>query len=65
MDIWTEQIDPETLNILHIHVNDTSEQVTFDVAYVHQDETLDNFTEFGTDMSGRPLKYKILVHSNP
>lgn len=44
VDIWT-QIDPtdqafETLNILHIHVNDTSDEVTFDVAYMHDGEDL-------------------------
>ena len=30
----------ETLNIIHIHVNDTSDMVTFDVAYLHENEKL-------------------------
>lgn len=42
IEIWT-QVDPsdqalETLNIVHIHVNDTSDMVTFDVAYMHDNE---------------------------
>ena len=62
MQIWTEVIDDETLNILHIHVNDTSDMATMDSAFVHPGESLDNFKEFKNDMSGRPLKYKILVY---
>ena len=65
MDIWTEQVDAETLNIVHIHVNDTADQVTIDVAFVHENESPADFTEFRTDMSGRPLRYKILVHNGP
>ena len=65
IDIWTET-DPsdqalETLNIFHLHVNDTSEEVTFDVSYMHKDEAIDQFLNFKTDVSGRPLKYKIIV----
>jgi hypothetical protein len=61
LDIWTSKIDEETLNILHIHVNDTSDQVTFDVAYMHDGEDISKFTEFSVDVTGRPLRYKILV----
>lgn len=56
LDVWT-QLDPfdkagETVNIMHIHVNDTSEQVTFDTACMHEGEKLGQFQEFKTDMSG-------------
>jgi len=34
MEIWTEVIDHQTLNIVHIHVNDTSDTITLDVRYV-------------------------------
>lgn len=44
-----------------MHVNDTSEEVTFDLAYMHDGESLEQFEEFKTDMSGRPLKYKIII----
>jgi len=47
VEIWTSLIDTdaagETVNILHIHVNDTSDQVTFDTAYMHEGETLESF----------------------
>lgn len=65
VEIWT-QVDQsdaalETLNILHIHVNDTSDQVTFDVAYMHEGESLSQFMDFSKDLQGRPLKYKIIA----
>ena len=62
VEIWTEQIDGETLNIVHLHVNDTSDEVTLDVAYMHSDELITDFMEFKTDASGKPLKYKIIVN---
>lgn len=39
VEVWTEadgsDLAGETINILHLHVNDTSDEVTFDVAYMH------------------------------
>lgn len=61
MEIWTQMIDDETLNIVHIHVNDTGEEVTMDVAYMHDDENIEIFHDFKTDITGNPLKYKIIV----
>ena len=65
VEIWTSLVTTdqagETVNIAHIHVNDTSDQVTFDTAYMHEGETLANFQEFGTDMSGQKLRYKIIL----
>ena len=65
MQIWT-QLDPndsaqETLNIFHLHVNDTSDEITFDVAYMHEGENLSQFMTFSKDIHGRPLKYKIIA----
>ena len=40
VDIWTQVIDHETVNIIHFHVNDTSDSVTLDVAYLHEGEDL-------------------------
>ena len=43
LDIWSTKLDEETLNIIHLHVNDTSDQVTFDVAYMHDGEDISKF----------------------
>jgi len=61
VDIWTQTIDFETLNIIHFHVNDTSDEVTLDVSYMHEGENLESFYTFKSDFEGRPLKYKIIV----
>merc|ERR1712048_1482289 len=69
IQIWTHQFKPQILNILHMHVNDTSDEVSLDVRYVMPEEKekieKDNFTDekFDNDVSGRPLRYKILVHN--
>ena len=49
------------LNIVHIHVNDMSDQVTLEVAYMADGETLAGYQEFKEDFSGRTLRYKVLV----
>lgn len=61
VDIYTHREDNETLNIIHFHVNDTSDSVTLEVKYMHDNENLEEHKEFGVDMQGRPLKYKIIV----
>lgn len=40
------------LNILHIHINDTSDEVSIDVAYMQDDETIKDFEEFKVDYTG-------------
>ena len=34
MKIYTSEHNNEMLNIIHVHVNDTSDEVTLDVAYM-------------------------------
>ena len=61
VDIWTQVIDFETINIIHFHVNDTSDEVTLSVSYMHEEEEMKDFMTFGNDLQGRPLKYKVIV----
>ena len=50
------------LNIMHIHVNDMSDQVTMSVAYMEEGHSLKDFsTNFGVDFAGQTLRYRILV----
>lgn len=49
------------LNILHIHLNDQSDEVTVDVSYMSEGQTIKDFEVFGSDATGRPLRYKVLV----
>ena len=49
------------LNIVHVHINDTSEDVTVEVAYMLEGNTVKDFETFDKDAAGRILRYKILV----
>jgi hypothetical protein len=50
--VYTHLFRPEMLNIVHIHINDTSEQVTIDVAYMQDGQSLKDFEEFKADYTG-------------
>ena len=51
----------EILNIIHIHLSDTSDHTSIDVVYLKKGETRDQHTEFGVDEMGTILRYRILV----
>lgn len=59
--IYSTEHASDMLNIVHIHVNDMSDQVTLEVAYMADGETLAAYQEFKEDFSGRTLRYKVLV----
>jgi hypothetical protein len=40
MKLWTTKLGPEVLNIIHIHLNDTSDEATVDVQYLPNDDEL-------------------------
>lgn len=51
----------DMLNLIHVHVNDTSDEVTIDVAYMQEGESIKEHEEFKADYTGQVLRYKILV----
>ena len=51
----------EILNIIHIHLSDTSDHTSIDVVYLKKGETRDQHTEFCVDEMGTILRYRILV----
>jgi hypothetical protein len=57
----SEQMKDEMLNLIHIHINDMSDAITVDVAYMLEGNTIKDFETFGTDAAGQVLRYKILV----
>ena len=59
--LYSHLFRPDILNIVHIHVNDTSEEVTFDVAYMQEGQTLNDMQEFTVDQAGQKLRYKVIV----
>ncbi|CDW90846.1 UNKNOWN [Stylonychia lemnae] len=54
---YTNEIASNILNIFHIHLDDSSEQVTFETQYLQENQSTQDFIEF----SGSNVNYKILV----
>lgn len=67
--LWSAKVNQDILNIIHIHLNDTSDEATIDVHYLTSHDDIiqiqsGDFTqqEFKKDASGIPLRYKILIY---
>lgn len=61
MQLWTHH-DQKVFNIVHLHLNDTSDQVPIDVQYLDSHTYSIKDISFTKDVSGQVLRYKILVH---
>ncbi|CDW89559.1 UNKNOWN [Stylonychia lemnae] len=59
--IYTCEYLANVLNIIHVHVNDTSDEVSIEVDYMDDEQTIKDFEEFKTDVNGQILRYKVLV----
>ena len=67
--LWTVKQTVEILNIIHIHLNDTSDEAAIDVQYITNTQDLllldkEDYTniKFDKDAAGVVMRYKILVH---
>ncbi len=52
---------PGILNILHIHINDESEEVGFEVITISQNEEIKEHMQFKKDAMGVTLRYRVVV----
>lgn len=59
--VFTSEYKEDMLNIIHVHLNDMSEEVTLDVAYMSEGQSLKDFEEFSVDVTGQILRYKIIA----
>lgn len=50
--LYTSKYKEDVLNIVHIHVNDMNDEVTFAVDYMQEGENLSQYSKFGTDVTG-------------
>ena len=60
--LWTYNHDNKIFNIVHMHVNDTSDEVPIDVQYLEKHDYNVKEISFKKDIMGVALRYKILVH---
>lgn len=59
--VFTTEYSKDMLNLMHIHINDTSDDVTCEVEYMVEGQSLKDFEDFKTDAAGRVLRFKIIV----
>ena len=58
--VYTTLYSKDILNILHIHLNDTSQEITVDSEFLEKDEDILNHKVFKLDAMGKRLTYKFL-----
>ena len=66
VEMWTTVPEGDSLNVLHLHLNDTAGEVAIDVKYLQDDkinlEEYDIASEtFEKDKLGNSLRYKVLI----
>ena len=58
--VYTTLYSKDILNILHIHLNDTSQEITIDSEFLEKDEPVINHKVFTVDAMGKRLTYKLI-----
>eukprot|EP00340_Litonotus_pictus_P012286 CAMPEP_0170537538 /NCGR_PEP_ID=MMETSP0209-20121228/102771_1 /TAXON_ID=665100 ORGANISM="Litonotus pictus, Strain P1" /NCGR_SAMPLE_ID=MMETSP0209 /ASSEMBLY_ACC=CAM_ASM_000301 /LENGTH=784 /DNA_ID=CAMNT_0010839053 /DNA_START=33 /DNA_END=2388 /DNA_ORIENTATION=+ len=60
LKIYTTLYSKDIVNILHIHLNDTSSEIRVDSVFLENDEAPEHHKEFKIDSFGKKLNYKFL-----
>jgi hypothetical protein len=63
VEVFTEMVNENVINICHIHLDDMSDEVPFEVVYILDHQTWEDYKDFNVDARGVPLRYKIIVKS--
>ncbi|CDW89374.1 UNKNOWN [Stylonychia lemnae] len=57
LQFYTNEVASNILNIFHMHIDDTSEQVAYEAYYLNENQSTQDFIDF----SGSNINYKIFV----
>lgn len=60
MKVYTTLYSKDIVNLIHIHLNDTSEEIAVDSVFLEPNETAEQFREFKIDTLGKKLNYRII-----
>jgi len=58
--VYTTLYSKDIVNILHIHLNDTSQDITIDSEFLEKDDKVLNHKIFTVDAMGKRLTYKLI-----
>lgn len=60
LKVYTSLYSQNIVNILHIHLNDTSESIAVDSFFLEKGQSVSDFKQFDVDVTGKKLNYKFL-----
>ena len=60
LKVFTCLYSQNIVNIVHIHLNDTSESIAVDSFFLEKHDSISDFKKFDYDISGKKLNYKFL-----
>jgi hypothetical protein len=60
MKVYTCLYSKDIVNLIHIHLNDTSEEIAVDSVFMNPNESPEQYKEFKKDAFGKTLNYKFL-----
>lgn len=58
--VYTTMYNKDIVNIIHIHLNDTSEEISVDSLFLEKFEMITDHKKFELDAQGKKLNYKFL-----
>jgi hypothetical protein len=61
VDVYLSEVSPHVVNIIHLHIEDTSSEIAIDTAYILPDQSWRDYQDFSVDVQGRQLRYKVIV----
>jgi hypothetical protein len=60
LKVYTSLYNKDIVNILHMHLNDTSEEIALDSVFLEKNEDILKHKNFEVDYRGKKLNYKLL-----
>lgn len=60
LKLYTNLYSKDIVNVIHIHLNDTSNEIAVDSVFLEKDQFPEDFKDFKTDIMGKKLNYKFI-----
>lgn len=60
LKVYTSMYNKDIVNIIHIHLNDTSEEISVDSLFLEKSEMASDYKNFKIDVTGKKLNYKFI-----
>jgi len=61
IEVFTEELSPNILNVVHVHLDDMKEEVPIEAVYILPEQSSEDYQEWKLDARGLELRYKVIV----